>query len=179
MVIHALVPWTSILIWTITIFMDRPCSCLWCFCWTSFLIKCFGHDLVMDDYHGQTKLNLNPYQFPLCPCVDHITVTLTSGDFFIGRRFSKWHVSVISEQTSWMLTCGIILVVYKSHCFILQKIATWHILVGSCHFNVPHCCQQIREYLSYPFTFLIFSSLTLVVLCFSSRSFLPSLVLFV
>ena len=133
----------------------------------------------MDDYHGQTKLNLNPYQFPLCPCVDHITVTLTSGDFFIGQRFSKWHVSVISEQTSWMLTRGIILVVYKSHCFILQKIATWHILVGSCHFNVPPCCQQIREYLSYPFTFLIFSSLTLVVLCFSSRSFLPSLVLFV
>ena len=79
-------PWTSILIWMIMIFMDRPCSCLWCFCQTSFLIKCFGHDLVMDNYHGQTKLNLNPYQFPLCPCVDHITVTLTSGDFFYWSK---------------------------------------------------------------------------------------------
>ena len=79
-------PWTTILIWTITIFTDGPCSCLWCFCWASFLIKRYGRDLVMDDYHGQTKLNLNPYQFPHCPCVLHITVTLTCGDFFIGRR---------------------------------------------------------------------------------------------
>ena len=62
-------PWMTILIWTNMIFMDGPCSCLWCFCWVSFLLKWSGCDLVMDDYHGRAKLNLNPHQLPLCPCV--------------------------------------------------------------------------------------------------------------
>ena len=56
-------PWTTILIWTITIFMDGPCSCLKCFCWVSSLLKCSECDLVMDDYHGRTRLNLDPINY--------------------------------------------------------------------------------------------------------------------
>ena len=45
--------------------LDAPCSCLWCVCWTSFFTKCSRCDLVMDDYHGRTRLNLDPHQLLL------------------------------------------------------------------------------------------------------------------
>ena len=33
------------------------------------------------------------------------------------------------------LTRGLILEAFRSHCFIFQKCAMWHILIGQCHFS--------------------------------------------
>ena len=51
--------------WMISLPMDGSYSCLWCFCWVSFLVKPYGRGLVMDDNYGQTKLNLDPISCPL------------------------------------------------------------------------------------------------------------------
>ena len=40
-------------------------SSVYSFCWVSFLLKCSGRNLVMDDYHGRTRLNLDPHQLLL------------------------------------------------------------------------------------------------------------------
>ena len=142
------VVWSSILLWAMEDRLDldswnilwRDLICVWDLMEGSYLCKTILDDPSMDNRYGWSWLNLDSYQLPLCPCVIHITVTLTCGNLSLVEEFSRWHTRAIWDLTSWMLARGIIFSIQRSRHFIFWKFSIWHTPVGSCHFSVPPCC---------------------------------------
>ena len=71
--------------WTIMTPMEESYSCLWSFYWVSFLAKPFGRGLVMDDYHGRTKLNLD--------CINTYSLQWIG----IANEYSWWCMKIVNE----------------------------------------------------------------------------------
>ena len=130
----------TILIWTVGIFYGGILFVFGMLLLGFLCCKTFLDDPSMDNRYRWSWLNLDSYQLPLCPCVIHITVTLTCGNLSLVEEFSRWHTKAIWDLTSWMLARGIILSIQRSCHFIFWKFSIWYTLVGSCHFSVPPCC---------------------------------------
>lgn len=101
-------------------------------------------------------------------------------DSLITWNVAMWITLVLlgKDGATWLAISGWGIALLCS----LNKLDTWQLLIGSCHFNDPLGHLLIVQYLACPLHFLKFSLLTFLppfVLHASFRSILPSLVFFV